>query len=265
VVPPLAAWWSPAVLLDAPARAEQVFTEDTVLFRCTKELTCYANISNADHNGTINAGDAKPATAFMCREHHEGVLCANCEIGYFQRNDICIPCDGTGMSDTARMMLAGLAGICASGALLLLVLRRNAQRVKRHLVLQREKIKTRRKQLLRRMSGAHLGGGGGGSGGRRRKGSLTALPSALSAEGLQLHVAVKLRMWSLDAAQGFVKAAEGGDVVGETPRIVIGFGQVMHHLVRLSPASCLRSRSAAHTNNCFPFDICSMALWLTVR
>ena len=60
----------------------------------------------------------------------------------------------------------------------------------------------------------------------------------------QLHVVLRMRTWALDSANGMMKAAEGGDLVGETARIVIGFGQVVHHLCTFVTGTLFAHRSA---------------------
>ena len=240
-------FWSPDVLLDEPATA---FAFGTELFRCTKKNTCFANDVQARNGTGGDDEDVRPATAFRCQDHHQSVLCLRCEAGYFMRNDQCTACTNSGLSATATTLIVMTGVTCVTVAFLLFVLRKNAQRVNRRLLLERSELEDRRSALaertarareeLARLTGIHTEGDSP----RRRKKSLmrvsVSASSMMSAKGLNhklQHAVVKMRMLSVDAAQQMVKAAEGGDVVGETPRIVIGFGQVMHHLVRKTMSS----------------------------
>ena len=56
------------------------------------------------------AVEATPATAYMCSEGHEGILCADCSDGYFFKNKECLPCDGELLSSEAAVAIAVLIG-----------------------------------------------------------------------------------------------------------------------------------------------------------
>ena len=170
--------------------------------------------------------------------------------GYFMRADRCTACDASGLSPTAKAMIVVALAMAASLALLFFVLRRNGAMVKRRLLLEREDLAERRNALARRLSSAGVQQAGvqAADGNKRARGvrRKKSVRRSLASMGLskahlrghfQLLVVLKVRALTVHAAQGMVKAAEGGDVVGETARILIGFGQVMHHLVRKTMSS----------------------------
>ena len=241
VLTPQDNWWSPSVLLGEKDRKyAKPFNQYSKLYRCTKEETCFANVTD---------GTAEPLDAFKCRKNHEGVLCNSCSKMHFMRNDRCIPCTA-GISPAAKGIAVAFAVFLLSMSALFLVLRKNKHSVKRRLLLESIELKearnavTRKLSVLSAFSTLSVGSGGVSSSAdsatarRRRKSSFLtiAVPTSLSKEHakhhFRLHVILRMRAYSLEACHTMMKAAEGGDLVGETFRIVVGFGQVMHHLVR---------------------------------
>jgi len=243
VLTPQDGWWSPALLPPADGAAAPTdgatapFERDTVLFECTKRRACLA--AGVPPNAT--RGGATPADAFVCAAHHVGVLCSQCAPHFFMGpDDRCEKCGETQLSVTAEaaMAAAALAGTLAAG--LLLLLRKNAAKINRRLTLAGDAVRRRRATLTKSLTrmGAPVSGGVSASaaaaaavaGARwRRRASLHNARSALWTRA-RLH-ALSFRAWSVSAAHGVVRVSKGGhDVVVETPQIVVGFGQVVHHL-----------------------------------
>ena len=266
VLTPQDNWWSPAVLSPDDA-SSAAFDEDTLLYLCQGKM-CVANITDdGDGGGSISHGEYTPLNAYRCAPAHRGVLCSSCVGKHFMRKNACTACDGSGLSDTAVHMIAGLAATAVLVGVLLLLLRRNSKTMNRRLVLERKDLEARRKQIRKSISSGrslvNVGGDGGDGGKEKAMSSKERLHSRV-----RLHIVLKIKTYAVEAAHGMVKAAQSGDIIGETGRIVLGFGQVMHHLYAtlayciLWPAAMQSVLSAAALIAFDPIEQLKMPCWM---
>ena len=141
---------------------------------------------------------------------------AECSLQHCDRKDRCTACDTSGLSPAAKTLVALVSAVGATAATLFLFLRRHSDTVKRHLAVKHAELHERRASLASTAVATWR--------------DLTA--GERVRHHYRLHVAMRVRALALRAGHDMVRAAEDGDVIGETPRIVIGFAQVVHHLCK---------------------------------
>ena len=142
------------------------------------------------------------------------------------RQNKCQPCDDSGLSDTAVNMIVAISATVVLVVVLLLCLRRNGKTMNRRLVLERKNLDKRRKKIKKTISSGlsiwKLEDDGASSDDSSSK-SMSSKEKLH--HHLRLHIVLRVKTYAVDAANGMVKAAQTGDFLGETGRIVLGFGQ----------------------------------------
>ena len=184
---------------------------------------CLANITDGNQY--------TPLTAFRCAKFHEGVLCSSCIRNHFMRQNKCQPCDESGLSDTAVNMIVALSVTTILVVVLLLCLRRNGKTMNRRLLLERNDLDKRRKNIMKTISsGLSIWNLEDKDGASSDDSSSKAMSSKEKLHHRLMYIVLRMKTYGVDAANGMVKVAQTGDFLGETGRIVLGFGQVLHHL-----------------------------------